>query len=41
VIRDALEDIGQPCLRIDVHVGMTDQRNSLLGRLGPDKTVAL
>ena len=27
--------------QIDVHLGMTDQRDSLLGRLGPDEAVAL
>ncbi len=26
---------------VDVHLGMTDHRNSLLDRLGPDKAVAL
>ncbi len=27
--------------RIDVHPGMTDQRNSLLDRLGPHESVTL
>ncbi len=26
--------------RVDVHLGMTDQRDRLLGRLGPDEAVA-
>ena len=31
----------RPFPRIDVNIGMPDQRNSLLGRLGPDESVAL
>ncbi len=27
--------------RVDVHLGMTDQRNSRLDRLGPDESVAI
>ena len=27
--------------RVDVHLGMTDQRNSLLDRIGPDESIAV